>query len=527
MPRQTHISRTTTRSSGSEKSGSAKSRRKPLLVMMRRPGLVLSERLFQRRRAFGPHRHVEGGNWSERVLYLQGRREARGNGLWACLYSEDEDRGLERALPIIVEAIAAGRLSAWVESRSESGKVETLPTEQPRADWVQVATEVRRLALMAATDCGFATVAAARLLRCSPWLLDLLVKFAREQSARWDRAPRFMMWASAPGGKRVLVSGVDLVSGLRLNRRLNTDDSEKEGPRRLRLLLWHAIADGQLPGGSKHEAWRLYGGKIPGETKRLLRRLRALPWAQYVLHREIAAKSLGYCASTIDWLTNHEEDRRQDPLRRARCDATLRSQHRETKPTPISRAWQFSRTGRMVRKHKSRFYARITIGHFSLEWPLAAQNGAEAEAQVKPALAALARIKEAARAWRECLVGSPEAKSALAAVLYEQRRFRDALVAIGVTRTPRWAEADRVLNGPPLDETSRSGRAGCTLWFVQMLRKNPERPPPGRPVEMLLQEADALFRVGRRGARRCYEFAQEKTGNRNWSMTRRPRKSAS
>jgi hypothetical protein len=152
----------------------------------------------------------------------------------------------------------------------------------------------------------------------------------------------------------------------------------------------------------------------------------------------------------------------------------------------------------MVRKHKNRFYARITIGHFSLEWPLAAQNRAEAEAQVKPALAALARIKEAARAWREFLVGSPEAKTALAAVLYEQRRFRDALVAIGVTRTPRWAEADKVLNEPPLDETSRSGRAGCTLWFVQLLRKNPERPPPGRPVSMLLKEAEVLFCVGGR-----------------------------
>ena len=410
--------------------------------------------------------------------------------------------------------------------RSESGKVETLPTEQPRVDWVQVAAEVRRLAVMAATDCGFATVAVARLLRCCPWLLDLLVKFAREQRVRWDRAPRFMRWVGAPAGKRVLESGVDLVSGLRLNRSLNTDDREKEGPRRLRLLLWHAIAEGQLPGGSEHEAWRLYGGKIPGETKHLLRQLRALPWAQYVLHREIVAKSLGYHASTIDWLTNHEEDRRQDPLRRARCDATLRSYHRETRPTPISRAWQFSRTGRMVRKHKSRFYARITIGHFGLEWPLAAQNRADAEAQVKPALAALERIKEAARAWRECLVGSPEAKTALAAVLYEQRRFRDALVAIGVKRTPRWAEADKILNEPPLDETRRSGRAGCTLWFVQLLRKNPEHPPPGRPVRTLLKEADALFRVGARGARRCYEFAQEKTGNWNWSTRRRPRKTA-
>ena len=87
---------------------------------------------------------------------------------------------------------------------------------------------------------------------------------------------------------------------------------------------------------------------MPEKTKRLLRRLRALPWEQYELHREPAAERLGYHASTIDWLTNHEKARQQDPVRRARCDATLRSHHRETKPTPISRSWQFSRGGRDV-----------------------------------------------------------------------------------------------------------------------------------------------------------------------------------
>ncbi len=118
-------------------------------------------------------------------------------------------------------------------------------------------------------------------------------------------------------------------------------------------------------------------------------------------------------------------------------------------------------------------------------------------------------------------------QTALAALLGEQRRFRDALLAVGATRAKGWAEVVKALTEPPLDEASRPGPEGCTRWFVELLLKNPERPPPGRPVEMLLKEASALFRVGGRGARRCYEFAQEKTGNRNWSKTRRPRKNPS
>jgi hypothetical protein len=150
-------------------------------------------------------------------------------------------------------------------------------------------------------------------------------------------------------------------------------------------------------------------------------------------------------------------------------------------------------------------------------------NRAEGEALLKPAIDARARVREAARNWRECLVESSEAKTALATLLGEQRRFRDELLAVGAKRSKGWAEVFKVLKEPPFDEA----RGKCTRWFVELLLKNPERPPPGRPVEMLLKEADALFRVGGRGARRCYEFAQEKTGNRNWSTTRRPRKSAS
>jgi hypothetical protein len=97
----------------------------------------------------------------------------------------------------------------------------------------------------------------------------------------------------------------------------------------------------------------LYGGKIPEETKGLLRRLRALPWRQYELQRELIAERLGYHASTLDLLTNQDKARRQDPLRSARCDATLRSLGRKTgkKQTPKSRSWQFSRVGTMLHVH--------------------------------------------------------------------------------------------------------------------------------------------------------------------------------
>jgi hypothetical protein len=508
--------------SGNEQSESPDSRRKPSVAMVRRPGLVLSDKLYQRRLALGWRGHVEGGTWSEHVLFLHGRREGRGGGLRVCLNCEDEEKGLERALPIIAEAITAGRLAAWVDDRCEADKVRTLRTTTPQGNWAKVAAEVRRLAVLAVTDCQIEIATAARRLHQPPWLLDLFVKFARDQRRRWERAPRFMKWVSAPGGKRVLESNVNLSGGSRLTRRLNTDDRKVAGPRRLRLLLWHAIAKGQLPGGVEHDAWRLHGGKIPEEIKRLQRWLRALPWRQYELHREPGAERLGYHASTVDWLTDHEETRRQNPVRRARVDATLRSRHRHTNPTPISRSWQFSRVGGILHKNKQSFYGRLTIGHFVLEWTLGLTDRAEAEACVKSAIDARKRVRDAARNWRECQVGSREATIALTALLNEQRRFRYALLALGAKRSKSWAEAVKVLKEPPSDYAPRADR--CIRWFVELLLKNPERPP--RPVETLLKEADTLFGAGGRGARRCYETAQEKTGNRNWSRTRRPPKSA-
>jgi hypothetical protein len=531
MLRQAQPPQAKPQSIGNEQNGSAESLRKPSLAMVRKPGTVLSDRLFQRRLGLGSRRHVEGGTRSERVLFLYGRREGRGGGLCVCLNCDDEEKGLERALPIIAEAIAAGRLPAWMTGRCSAGKVETLRTDLPRVHWAKVAAEVRRLAVLAPADCEVEIIAAAVRLRQAPWLLDLFVKFARDQRRRWERAPRFMTWGSAPGGRRVLGSKVDLSGRSPLTRRLNTDDREVAA-QRLRLLLWHAIANGQLPGGFKHEAWHLYGGKIPEKTNALLRRLSALPWRQYELQRELMAERLGYCASTLDWLTNHEEDRRQDPERRAKCDATLRSQERSKvggKQTPKSRSWQFSRVGTMLHVHSKGhpIYGRVIIDRLTLDWPLPVQNRTAGEAHVKPAVDARQSVKKAADDWRKCAIGSSEAKDASKALLRAQHRFRDALAAVGAKRSKNWAKAAPQFDELPFDETSRLDLEGCTRWFVELLLKNPERPPPGRLVPMLLEEADTLFHVGGRGARRCYEFAQEKTGNRNWSTTRRPRKSAS
>jgi hypothetical protein len=344
------------------------------------------------------------------------------------------------------------------------------------------------------------------------------------QAAKGRKTLPFTQWARGPGGKPVLQCAVYLNGGRRLALSLNTADTEVEGPQRMRLLLWHAIDEGQLPRGVKHPAWGLYGGPIPQASKRLLRRLAALPWGEYELERP-AAQCLGYHASTIDWLTNQEEAKKADPMRRALARKLARSRARKVwKRTPISRSWQFGAVGGMLAVHSDEhpIYAQLTIAGFTLRWRLVAQSREEAQALVKPAVAARARVREAARNWRECLVGSPEAKTALAALLVEQSRFRDALLALGANRSKGWAEVAKALREPPSDETG--GEKGCIRWFVHLLLENPERPPPGRPVGVLLKEAKAQFGLSDRGARRCYEFAQEKTGNWNWSTRRRPRK---
>jgi hypothetical protein len=352
---------------------------------------------------------------------------------------------------------------------------------------------------------------------------------AMRQATKGFKTMPFTQKARRAGGKPVLQCAVYLLDGPRLSPSLNTSDTKVEGPQRMRLLLSHAIAERLLPRGQEHPAWGLYGGPIPQAIKRLLMRLAALPWGEYELERSAAAQLLGFHASTIDWLTNQVKAREADPERRARASTLARSRARTDmeKRTPISRSWQFGAVGGMLAVHSDgrHIYAQTTMAGLILRWPLAAQNRVEAEALVKPAVDARTRVREAARDWRECPINSPEAKAALTAVLREQRGFRDALLAVGAKHSRNWAKAVEVLSEPPIDESG--GPDECTRWFVDLLLKNTERPPPERPVTKLLEEADSEFGVGVRGARRCYELAQEKTGNRNWSTRRRPPKSAS
>jgi hypothetical protein len=359
------------------------------------------------------------------------------------------------------------------------------------------------------------------------------------QASKGRKTLPFTQWSRGPGGKPVLQCVVYLSDGStarpkgrrnhsRLSPSLNTSNPDLAA-QRMRLILWQAIADKRLVRGVKHPAWLLYGGPIPRSTKRLLRRLAALPWADYELQRKEAARRLGYPASTIDWLTNQDKARQADPVRRARVHTLARSRARKVgKLTPMSRSWQFSAVGGMLAVHLDGgpIYAQLTIAGFTLRWGLAARNRAEGETIVKPAVDARARVREAARHWRACPSGSPEAKTALAALLGEQRRFRDALMAVGAKGSKGWAEVVKALKEPPFDEARRQDPGGCTQWFVDLLVKNPGKPP--RPLEAtrdgsgLLKEAATRFSVSLRRARRCYELAQEKTQNRNWRSGGRP-----
>jgi hypothetical protein len=311
------------------------------------------------------------------------------------------------------------------------------------------------------------------------------------QDIKNRKAKPFMQWARGPGDKPVLQCAVYLVDGSRLCPSLNTSDTETEAPQRMRLILWHAIAEGRLPSGVKHPAWGLYGGPISQSTKRLLKRLAALPWAEYELQRKTAAAVLGLHERTVDWLTNQDKARQHDPVRRARARTIARSRTRKDgKRTPISRSWHFSAVGGMLAVHSDRhlfiIYALLTMAGFTLRWRLPVQNRAEAEALVKPAVEARARVREAARDWRECLVGSREAATALEACSNAQRLYLEALRGPGAERAEGWAEFARLVLEPPWDAGAQSKprRAApvrinkkCLQLMKADARRNPDRPP--------------------------------------------------
>jgi hypothetical protein len=166
------------------------------------------------------------------VLFLFGRRCGPGEGLSVSLNTEDKNKGIERSLPRIEEAVDAGRLAAWVADKG--GKVERLRTERPRVYWSKVASEVSRLAALAPADCEVEIGAAARPLGQRPGMLDLFVKFVRDQQCRWNRAPRFMIRAKGAAGQWILNSNVVLSGGLPLGRRLKAAERFNVSLRRAR-----------------------------------------------------------------------------------------------------------------------------------------------------------------------------------------------------------------------------------------------------------------------------------------------------
>jgi hypothetical protein len=466
------------------------------------PGMVLSDEPFLRRLALGPYAQVKGGTRSKRVLflYIPGR-------LCICLNCEDEQKGLERARPIIREAITAGRIQS-----------NSLP-ELER--WVANRV-VKRLAL-APANYKVERIPAARLLGLTPSMLDSFVKSVRPQP------PSHMHWRRGPGGKHVLGCCVSLSDGSKLWKDLKTNDL-KLAKQRIRLLLWHAID--LLPGGKNHDAWVQYGGPIPRWTKDLLKRLAASPWEEYELKREAAAERLGYHPRTIDWLTGQENARKQDPKRRmqARRDARSRALRKGKQIPKIgTAAWQFRTAGPVLERYRDgTMYGRTMIAGLLLRWSHPIRNRPEAEALAHAVVAAREDVRNAAIAWSDC-PGPAEVK----ALLKQQARLRHALVSAGGKRSKGWADIESALKELPLDQKSRPSPEAATSWFVELLRRNPDRSP--RPLETsehgigLLEEAAKRFNVSLREARRCYERARDRTGNRTWSTAHRgkARKSAS
>jgi hypothetical protein len=179
----------------------------------------------------------------------------------------------------------------------------------------------------------------------------------------------------------------------------------------------------------------------------------------------------------------------------------------------------------MIHSHRQCFYGRVMFGYRMFSWRLTASNRADAEHLIKPALECRRRVGEAARSWRECVVGSPEAKKAATALWSEQLRFRDALLAIGAKRANGWAHAVNELEKLPFDEGGKPTPEGSTKWFAELMRKYPERPPglletvEGRPG--LIAEAARRFNLSLREARRCYERAKYDSKNKTWSTSHR------
>jgi hypothetical protein len=496
--------------------GPARVVRKAPPCMWRGPGMELSDELYAQQPLQGPRGRVEGSTSCSNVLHLS--VETTRGRVTRTLNTSDDAKAIGRAKPIVAKAVDDGRirpnsLAALTYAPPRSTKPVCCKVQLSGNYSTKIALLDGGLGAMS-LETGNDELAKDRMrVVVADWLARGLIlptgkaarvygpggldagfrsETSRLEAERWlaskCRAPRFMQWARGPGGKHVLQCAVYLNDGSRLSFGLQTDDTEVEGPQRMRLLLWHAIAEEQLPRGVKHPAWGLYGGPIPQATKRLLRRLAALPWGEYELQRKATAQALEYHTSTIDWLTNQDKARRAHPVRRRLARTHARSRARKVgKRTPISRSWQFRTIGRILAVHSDEhpIYAQLTIAGFTLRWRLSVQNRAEAEALVKPAVEARARVREAARDWRECLVGSREAATALEACSNAQRLYLQALRGAGAECAEGWAEFARLVLQPPWDAAAQSkppraapvrAKKKCLELMKADARRNPDRP---------------------------------------------------
>jgi hypothetical protein len=225
---------------------------------------------------------------------------------------------------------------------------------------------------------------------------------AMRQAAKGRKTLPFTQWARGPGGKPVLQCAVYLNGGRRLTLSLNTADTEVEGPQRMRLILWHAIAEVQLPKGKNHPAWRYYGGAIPQSIKGLLRRLALLPWAKYAPLREAAAARLGLLPTATDRLTKQQQNRPPHPKEAHFQRSNAR---RKGERIPIADSWQCGPVGTMLAVHRTAIYAQLTIDGHQFRWRLAANNREEGKEIVQPAISARSDVKAAMDHWRRYEVG--------------------------------------------------------------------------------------------------------------------------
>jgi hypothetical protein len=322
---------------------------------------------------------------------------------------------------------------------------------------------------------------------------------AMRQAAKGRKTLPFTQWARGPGGERVLQCAVYLSDGSRFCPSLNTADTEAEGPQRMRLILWCAIAYGRLPKGTNHPAWGVYGGPIAQSTKRLLSRLTGLPWAEYEPHRKEVAERLGYHATTIDWLTKHDKARAETP-------AAVKSRRARLRKTgarfPKRDSWHFGPVGSMLAIHRDGpIYAQLTIAGSIFRWRLKARDRENGALIMKPVRSARGHVRKAAEEWGACELGTSASVAAAPRVVTACAEFATALTAVGAPK-----ECSHLALQPP-SEVGRASLLPVAITrkpikrvlepqFCHWLKKQMETHPKGRPHPRRWYEAKAKDEYG-------------------------------